>query len=223
MATDDSWADARRIEAWAGEVRVNLFRLAALIAFYGHHLLTVYVFSDGPAASGPFNSAVTALVMAWAGAVVVLHLCLTRRWVPPALKFVSTGWDVLLVTVLLAVSAHPQANGGPGDARSLLAVLYFLVIASSPLRLTLPLVYAATLASMAGYICVLGYAKYVLQLPAELRPPRAGQITFLLALGAAGILAGQSVRQARRLAAGYPVSIVAEERPAAAQEQGSAS
>ena len=27
MANDDAWADAQRLEGWAGEVRVNLVRL----------------------------------------------------------------------------------------------------------------------------------------------------------------------------------------------------
>src|SRR4051812_33964521 len=46
---EDRWDDARRLEAWAGEVRVNLVRVAALVAFYGYHLLNVYALSDDPA------------------------------------------------------------------------------------------------------------------------------------------------------------------------------
>ncbi len=38
-----SWRAAEKIEAWAGELRVNLLRLTAIAAFYGHHLLNVYV------------------------------------------------------------------------------------------------------------------------------------------------------------------------------------
>jgi hypothetical protein len=39
---DGPWADARRVEAWAGEVRVNLIRLVAVGVFYGQHLVNVY-------------------------------------------------------------------------------------------------------------------------------------------------------------------------------------
>ena len=34
--SDERWADARRLESWAGEARVNLIRAAALLVFYGH-------------------------------------------------------------------------------------------------------------------------------------------------------------------------------------------
>ncbi len=36
--------------------------------------------------------------------------------------------------------------------------------------------------------------------------PRSSEIVFLLSLGAAGLLAGQVVRQAQRLVQGYPVT-----------------
>jgi hypothetical protein len=202
---DDRWADAQRIESWAGEVRVNLIRLAALLAFYGYHLVNVYFFRDDPASAGAFHVAVTALVLAWSIGVVVLHLCLSRRWVPPALKYVAVLADILFLTMLLAVA------GGP---RSPLVVLYFLVIASAVLRLALPLVYVATVASIVSYVMLLGhhayilvgYEKYYAQGSPE-RIPRTQQVIFVLALAVAGFLAGQVVRQTRRLVAGYSVSV----------------
>ena len=89
----DRWADARRVEAWAGEVRVNLLRTIALAVFYGQHLLNVYVWSDDPSLKGAFHAAVTAIVLAWTAGIFVLHVCLSRRWMPPALKYVATFWD----------------------------------------------------------------------------------------------------------------------------------
>ena len=62
----DAWADARRLEGWAGEARVNLVRVAAILAFYAHHLLNVYVFRDDPTVVGPFHVATTTLTVAWA-------------------------------------------------------------------------------------------------------------------------------------------------------------
>jgi hypothetical protein len=203
MSDDVHWAGARRIEEWAGETRVNLFRLAAVLAFYAHHLYNVY-FGDDPSIAGAFHLAVTALVLAWSGEVVALYLCLARRWLPPWLKYAVTATDIVLVTVLLMVVALVGR-----DARTWLAALYVLVIAAAPLRLSLPLVYVATLGSMAAYGFFLGYVKY--QLGLEERVTRPNQVIFALALGATGILAGQMVRQARRLAAGYPVTI--EEMP----------
>jgi hypothetical protein len=101
------------------------------------------------------------------------------------------------------------------DARTWLATLYVLVIAAAPLRLSLPLVYVATLGSMAAYGFFLGYVKY--QLALEERLARPNQVIFALVLGATGILAGQMVRQARRLAAGYPVTIEEVPEPAHAE------
>src|SRR5262249_48048014 len=158
---------------------VNLIRLAALLVFYGHHLLNVYVFGEDPSVGGRFHVAVTALVLVWAGAVLALHLCLSRRWVPPALKYGVMGLDLCLLTLLLALAGGPQNP---------LVVLYFVVIASAPLRLSLRLVYVATLGSIAAYILLLGYYAFILIGSAkyysgpELRIPRTQQIIFVLAL-----------------------------------------
>jgi hypothetical protein len=195
---DDAWADARRIESWAGEVRVNLIRLAAMIVFYGQHLVNLYLFRDEPTIGGAYHTSVTALVLAWSLLVLLLYFCLARRWVPPALKYFATTWDILLITLLLLLTRDPK---------TMLAVLYFLVVAAAVLRLSLPLVYFTTLGTMAAYLYFLGYVRYWLQLPAQQRLSRPQQIVFLLALGTAGLLAGQVVRQARRLVAGYPVTV----------------
>ena len=44
--------------------------------------------------------------------------------------------------------------------------------------------------------------------------PRPSEIVFLLSLGAAGLLAGQVVRQAQRLVQGYPVTVEDEKEAA---------
>jgi hypothetical protein len=201
MPEDAHWEDARRVEGWAGEARVNLIRLAALILFYGYHLINVYLSRDDPALAGAYHVWVTALVMVWSVGVVVLWLYLSRREVPPALKYVVTAWDTVLITTLLVLA------GGP---RSPLVILYFLLIAAAPLRLCLRLVYAATLLALAAYGFLLGhYAYYVVGYeryysdPA-LRIPRTQEVIFALGLVASGVLAGQVVRQARRLVGAAP-------------------
>src|SRR5579859_2946286 len=60
MATDDTGTGALRVESWAGEVRVNLIRSIALSAFYGYHLLNVYVLNpDVPALRGDLHLMIT--------------------------------------------------------------------------------------------------------------------------------------------------------------------
>jgi hypothetical protein len=211
---DNHWEDARRVAAWAGEARVNLVRAVALAAFYAHHLFYVYVRSDDPTVRGPFNAAVSIVVLGWFLAVVVLYVCLSRRWAPPALKYVATAWDLLLLTALLVVN--------PDGPRSPLMYLYFVLVAASPLRLSLPLVYATTLGAAAGAAAVLGYYVFYRVGAAAyydpekgLRLSRTAEVIYLLSLLTTGLLAGQVVRQARQLFAGYPVTVVERRQDAA--------
>jgi hypothetical protein len=202
MADHDQWSDAQRLESWAGEVRVNFIRATGVVAFYGYHLINLFALNEE--VRGRFHAAVTAIVFVWSFEIVMLHVCLARRYRPPALKFFSTGADLILITVMLMAN-----RSGP---HSPLVLLYFLVIASTPLRLSLPLVYAATFGSMAAGLLLVGHQYFVLIGPdnyyqSSERIPRTFQIIYLLSLGAAGILAGQAVRQARRLVEGHTVTV----------------
>jgi hypothetical protein len=206
-----NWEDARRLEAWAGEVRVNLIRAVALVLFYANHLCNVYFFKDDPTMQGEagarFHVAVTTVVLAWAVGILALHVCLTRRWVPPALKYVSVGWDLVLTTALIVIS--------PDGPRSPLMLLYFAIVASTPLRLSLRLIYVATLGAMVAALIVLGQYVFLRQhgnppvsyWESTDKIPRVSELIFFLSLGAVGLLAGQMVRQARRLVQGYPVRV----------------
>ena len=194
---------ARRVEGWAGEVRLNLVRLAALTVFYAYHLVNMFLSRDDPELTGAYHFAATALVMVWAIGVVVLYLYLSRRRVLPALKYAVTAWDTVLITTLVVLAGGPQSP---------LVILYFLVIAAAPLRLSLRLVYAATGLAVAGYLFLLGHYVFYQVGPEryyshpELRIPRTQEAIFLLGLLTSGVLAGQVVRQARRLARSVPVA-----------------
>jgi hypothetical protein len=201
------WDDARRLEAWAGETRVNLIRAAALVGFYAYHLLNVFVLTDDPTLRYAYNLKVTSVVLAWALAVGALHVCLSRRWVPPALKYATTFWDLAMASALLLA----DKAAGP---HSPLIFLYFLVIAAAPLRLSLRLVSAATLGAMGTATLMMGCYVFALIGSTDYyaagslwQVPRPSEIVFLLSLGAAGLLAGQVVRQAKRLVQGYPLTV----------------
>lgn len=205
---DRGWEDARRLEAWAGELRVNLIRLTGIVLFYGRHLVEYLLAAPDAPVRGAYHLRVTWIAAAWAVAVLLVRFQLGRRVVPAWLKYATTAWDLFLVTVLCMIA------GGP---RSPLVVLLFLVIAMSPLRLSLRLVYATTIGAGLAYLALLafyawvqiGYEKYYAT--PELRIPRDEQAIYLLALLVAGLLAGQAVRQARRIAGGYPVSVANRE------------
>ena len=59
----DRWPDLQRLESWAGEARVNLIRLVALVGFYGNHLLNMHVLGEDITAD--YHSTVTALTLTW--------------------------------------------------------------------------------------------------------------------------------------------------------------
>jgi hypothetical protein len=91
--------------------------------------------------------------------------------------------------------------------RSPLTTGYFLIVALSALRLSVPLVRFATGAAALGYVCVLGVARWPAAFGRNaeelLRIPRYQQAMFLAALALTGVITGQAVRLARELAARY--------------------
>jgi len=199
MRYDDPEDGLCRLESWAGEVRINLIRLVAILLFYGNHLVNYY-WSGTDAVSPEYHTAATLITLLWGISVLLLYQMLSQRWYPPPLKYLITAWDLILITAIVCLS---------GEARTTLVVLYFLVVAAAPLRLSLALIYCATLGSMAAFLFFLAYVRFWLQLPAERRLSRVEQVIILLALGGAGLLAGQTVRQIRRLLRGYPVIMAA--------------
>lgn len=182
------WAAAQKIEAWAGELRVNLLRLAAIAAFYGHHLVNVYLLRmELPPR---FHLGVSALAGAWTAAAVALHLALARRVNPPALRYAAVAWDAAMIATLLTLHS---------GAASPFVGLLFLLVATAALRLDLRCVWAAAIAAILAFAFVCGHDKWVRGRGIE----RSQQIILALSLAAAGALAGQAVRQARRFALGY--------------------
>jgi len=199
MSSD--WNDIQRVESWAGELRVNAIRLIGIVVFYGRHMIQFMLAASDSPTRGVYHLRVTWLAVLWAAEAAALHYHLSRRRCPPEMKYFSTAWDIIMITLLCVFA------GGP---RTPFVLLFFPVIAMSPLRLSLKLVYFATFGAVAGYLCVLGaYVWYVIgyekyyATPA-LRIPRSEEAIVILALLVTGLLAGQMVRQARRISAGYP-------------------
>jgi hypothetical protein len=127
-------------------------------------------------------------------------LCLRRQIFPAALKYVTTAADVLLLTGILMVADGPKSP---------LVIGYFLVIVLAALRFQLQLVWFATLAAMAGYLVLLGYARWwagreeSLLGPRDLTVPRYEQLIFLLGLALCGIVVGQVIRRVKVMASEF--------------------
>src|SRR4051812_11630376 len=145
---NNSWHDATRIEAWAGEIRVNAIRLVALVIFYARHLIEFALAKPDAPVRGPYHLRVTLVVGAWACIAIVLHFRLRARRITPALKYAIVAFDLSMVTLLCMIAGGPKTP---------LVMLYFLVIATAPLRLSLRLVYLTTAGAMLGYLGLLAF------------------------------------------------------------------
>lgn len=210
LASDRAWNIAQRWQQYHGEARANLLRIVAIALFYSLHLWN-YLASQGrlPFASvlklsepglidRRFHLLATLLALAWAAVAAAVLLCLRNRVFPRWISAASTGVDVLMLTCVLGIANGP---------RSPLTVGYLLIILLAALRFSLPLVRFAAVASAAGYLAVLGVAKWPASFGREatvdLSVPRFEQLVMLAAIGLCGVFAGQVVRQSRQVAEEY--------------------
>jgi hypothetical protein len=197
-ADDRAWYIVGRWQEYEGEARANLLRLAAVAAFYAIELINYYGVDLGfihlpKVSDAAFHRTVTAIAAAWALLGLGVHLWLRMHFMPEALKYVATGLDAVLLTLLLMVADGP---------RSPLVVGYFLIPAIATLRFRLRLVWFATIAAMLGYVWLLGWAVRI-QGVRDVRVPRYHELIFLTALAMSGIIQGQVIRRVKSMAAEY--------------------
>lgn len=209
-AGDRAWYVAQRWQEYDGEARANLLRIVAIGSFYLLHSWNYYAargklpnwgllqLGDAETVDQRFHLLVTLLAVAWVLAAAAVHLCLRSKFFPRWLPAAATAVDLAMLTGVLCISDGP---------RSPLVAGYFLIIALAALRFSLPLVRLATVGSAAGYLCVLGMAKWPERFgrPADLdvRVPRYHELVVLLAIVLCGVFVGQVVRLARRVAEDY--------------------
>ncbi|QEH39113.1 hypothetical protein OJF2_77250 [Aquisphaera giovannonii] len=191
---DRAWFLSSRVQDYRGEARVNLLRLVAIAAFYLIELASHHGVSLGPlaipaAGDRAFHAAATALAAGWVSLAAAVQLGLGRGILPAALKYVTTGLDVVLLTALLMIADGP---------RSPLVAGYFLILAASAMRFRLSLVWFATAGVMAGYAWLQGWALW-LEPHRDVRVPRYHQLIVLTALGLCGIIQGQVIRRVRAM------------------------
>ena len=192
------WFVVGRWQEFAGEARANLLRIIAVGAFYTVELVNYHVIGKGGDEYLAFHRSATAVAVAWTLVALGVLLCLRRQTFPPALKFVSTVLDIALLTALAMSVTGP--TGGPASP---LAFIYFLIIAMAALRFSLPLVWVATLGSMAGYMTLVAVADMRAHgqwFDENHAVPVVEQLMMLLALGLTGIIVGQVIRRVRAVA-----------------------
>jgi hypothetical protein len=184
-----------REEQWRGELRLNYLRAVALIALYAQHWAAVHVWKD-PTFTAQFDRAVSAICAAWCLAILGAFYCLWRRWLPPYLKYGTSLWDLAMCSAVISLGDGPRSG---------LLVLLPVVVAASAVRISRALVWFTTIGAVLCYLIILGRYAWVqvgfdrYYATPELRIPRTQELIMVITLLVAGLLAGQSVRQVRRI------------------------
>lgn len=203
---DRPWFITSRRQDYQGEERANVLRIVAVTLFY-----LIELANDRGVDLGfiqipkihdqAYHQAVTAIALAWVLLARGVHLCLRWHILPAGLKYLTTILDIILMTVLLMVANGP---------RSPMVTGYFLILAMATLRFRLPLIWCATLGTVAGYIWLLGWAKWIEGIH-DVRVPRYHQLIVLTALALCGIIQGQVVRRVRLLVVEYTQRLTASD------------
>jgi len=197
------WFVVSRWEEFEGEGRANLLRLIGITVFYLIELINYHGLNLGffefpkLEISLAFHLAVTMLTIGWAMLCLAVLYCRKQRIFPFWLKYISTGCDLLLLTTILALADGPKSP---------LVVAYFVVIVLASLRFSLRLIWCATAGAMAGYLFLLGFARWGSipgWEPRDMTVPPYQQAIFFLALVLTGVILGQVIRRVPHVAKAY--------------------
>ncbi|MCC6510375.1 MAG: hypothetical protein IT423_14825 [Pirellulaceae bacterium] len=131
---------------YEGELRSALIRLLLVSAFYAVQLTHYLVFSSRGEADQMLHRQATYLSAAWLFISMAVVVMISRRWLPPALKYVISLIDIALLTVM--------AMAGSG-ASSPLIVVYFLIVVMSGLRGNVKLIWLTTALCLVSYLTLL--------------------------------------------------------------------
>lgn len=202
---DREWFIVGRWQEYEGEGRANLLRIAAIGAFYVVQLVHFYGLAERTPEQITFHQSATALAVAWSLSSLAVLLCLRRRIFPAVLKFFSAGSDVVLLTALASLGSGPHSP---------LVYVYFLIIVLAGLRFSLLLVWFTTLASMSGYMALVGLADKDGWFNDSHVVEPVTQLVMLLSLALTGIMLGQVIRRVRGLADEYARRVAASAKGA---------
>jgi len=191
--SDANWYIVRRWQTYVAELRVLILRMVAVVLLYGLQLVHHFVWLDAEAqAAGQAFQYVATGVACWAALLSLgVLLSIMRKWLPPALPYVTTVFDLLMVLTLVVMA------GGPGQTETV--SLLYLVIVLAGLRFDLKLLWICVPLAMAGYLVSIPLAETIWG-------ESAGQVSLirhaavLTTLALVGVTTGQIVRRARQMA-----------------------
>ena len=109
------WFIVSRWQEYDGEWCANLVRTASIAAFYGIELLGYYGLNLGwlqveQSFSREFHLTISALAAAWIIVAFGTFYCLRMNVFPAALKYVTTGCDIGLLTAMLLAASGRAAR-----------------------------------------------------------------------------------------------------------------
>lgn len=204
------WHVTERLGALSGEARANGLRVLGIAVFYAIEVLNYRGLSLGPlqiprveGVDQQFHAMATALSVAWIMVAAMVLLATRNRIFPPALKYLSTGADLFLLTAVLTLADGP---------RSPVLAVYFLVIVLAGTRMSQRLVLFASGGAVLGYVALLAQVRFYRP---DLDVPPHWALTTICALVLQGVVMYQIVGGAKRAAEAY----AALARPSETEEE----
>ena len=171
-------------------MRAATLRSVLILVFYSIqliHFLTLESIQDGDRI---FHRQATLAAMAWLFLSMSVFIALRGGFMPSALKYVVTGIDLGLLTMLAWLSHGPSSP---------LVLAMFVVLAIASLRFRIGLIWFATLGAMVCYMLLVGSVDAT-WFDSNHRTPILTQALTLCSLASTGVVLGQLVRTPRRMA-----------------------
>ena len=188
-----AWHIVRRWQSFEGELRCAVLRVVLVAVFYAVHLADFALLPDADEQQVLFHRQITAIAVGWLLVSLTVLVMLRQRLFPPQLKYATVGADLILVGLSAALGSGPASP---------LVGCFYIVIAMSTLRFSLPLIWFTTLGAMGAYWALVGLADETWFDADHVTAPIEQMVT-LCSLGATGVVLGQLVRMIRSAATEY--------------------
>ncbi len=188
-----SWHIASRWQEFEGEMRSAVLRSILVGSFYTIQLIHYLTLESVGDADRIFHRQVTFAAIAWLFLSMSVLIALRGGFMPPSLKYITTGIDLSLLTLLAWLSHGPNSP---------LVMALFLVQALASIRFRLGLIWFATLGAMTCYMLLVGSVDTV-WFDSNHDTPVLTQAITLCSLASTGIVLGQLVRTPRRMAKAF--------------------
>ncbi len=188
--TAKAWHIASRWQEFQGEMRAAVLRGILVLLFYSIHMVHYLTLESINASDRLFQRQVTLITVAWLFLSMSILIALRGGFMHPSLKYVVTGIDFGLVSVLAWLGHGPNSP---------LVTALFLVLVMASLRIRIGLIWFATLSSMTCYMLLVGSAD-ASWFDAKHETPLLTQAITMCSLSSTGLVLGQIVRSTRTMA-----------------------